>query len=120
MPGTHWLALYAPIERRIELFDLFGISPSIYGLDSPDSLHLLSSLQSPSSTVCGHYFIVNIYLCFRYKSQSQIFYLLLTIPTRDLWVSKYIINLKIIFRIFSLCHRTNHCCHLKFQFCLTK
>ena len=24
-PGTHWLALYAPIARNIELFDSFGL-----------------------------------------------------------------------------------------------
>ena len=29
-PGTHWLALYAPLAGGFELFDLFGFSPSIY------------------------------------------------------------------------------------------
>ena len=32
-PGTHWLALYAPSARSIELFDSFGFSPSMYSLD---------------------------------------------------------------------------------------
>ena len=71
--GTHWLALYAPQSGRIELFDSFGFSPSMYGLDSLDPLHLLYSLQSPSS-VCGHYCIVYIYLRSRHTSQHQIFH----------------------------------------------
>ena len=32
-PGTHWLTLYAPSARNIELFDSFGFSPSMYSLD---------------------------------------------------------------------------------------
>ena len=31
-PGTHWLALYAPIAGGIELFNSFGLSPTIYSL----------------------------------------------------------------------------------------
>ena len=44
-PATHWLALYAPIARNIELFDLFGHSPSMYSLDFLDPLHSSYSLQ---------------------------------------------------------------------------
>ena len=51
LPRTHWLALYAPQSGRIEIFDSFCISPSMYGLDSLHPLHLLYSLQSPSSSV---------------------------------------------------------------------
>ena len=69
LPGTHWLALYAPQPGRIELFDSFGFSPSMYGFYSLDPLHLLYSLQSPSSSVCGHYCIVYIYLRSRHTSQ---------------------------------------------------
>ena len=43
LPGTNWLALYAPHSGRIELFDSFGFTPSMYGLDSLDVLHLLYS-----------------------------------------------------------------------------
>ena len=32
-PGTHWLALNAPLARSIELIDSFGFSPSMYSLD---------------------------------------------------------------------------------------
>ena len=44
LPGTHWLALYATQSGRIELFDSFGLSPRMYGLNSLDPLHLLYSL----------------------------------------------------------------------------
>ena len=37
--GTHWLALYAPLSNGIELFDSFGLSPSMYSLDVLDFLH---------------------------------------------------------------------------------
>ena len=76
LPGTHWLALYAPQSGRIELFDSFGFSPSMYGLKSLDPLHLLYSFQSQSSSVCGDYCIVYIYLRSRHTSQDQIFHLL--------------------------------------------
>ena len=44
-PGTHWLALYAPIAGGIELFDSFGLSPIIYSLDflDPCTCHFLFS-----------------------------------------------------------------------------
>ena len=117
LPGTHWLALYSPQSGRIELFDSFGFSPSMYGLDSLDPLHLLYSLQSPSSSVCGHYCIVYIYLRSRHTSQHQIFHMLLNISNRDLWVAKYIHNLKTLFRILNPCNHTGQCCQLKCQFC---
>ena len=60
--GTHWLALYAPSARSIQLFDSFGFSPSMYSLDFLDPLHSSYSLQSPNTSVCGHYCIVYIYL----------------------------------------------------------
>ena len=62
-PGTHWLAVYAPLVRSIELFDSFRFSYSMYSLDFLDPLHSSYSLQSPSTSVCGHYCIVYIYLC---------------------------------------------------------
>ena len=46
-PGTHWLAFYAPSARRIELFDSFGFSSSMYSLEFLDPLHSSYSLQSP-------------------------------------------------------------------------
>ena len=43
-PGTHWLALSAPLVGRIELFDSFNFYTSIYSLNFLDFLHLLFSL----------------------------------------------------------------------------
>ena len=60
LAGTHWLALYAPLSGGIELFDSFGFSPSMYSLDFLNPLHSSFSLQSPSTSVCGHYCIVYI------------------------------------------------------------
>ena len=82
-PGTHWLALYAPSARIIELFDSFGFSPSMYSLDFLDPLHSSYSLQSPSNSVCGHYCIVYIYLRFHNYSLYVIVDLLTDISNRD-------------------------------------
>ena len=75
-PGTHWIALYAPIARN-------SFSPSIYSLDFLDPLHLSYSLQSPSTSVCGHYCIVYIYLRFHNYSLYNIVDMLTDILNRD-------------------------------------
>ena len=116
-PGTHWLALYAAKEGRIELFDAFGLPPITYNLDSLKPLHLFYSFQSPSSSVSGHYCIVYIYLRSRNKSLNQIVHLLLNISNRDSWVKQYIHNLQNLLRILNPCHRTGQGCQLKCQFC---
>ena len=85
-PGTHWLALYAPLVGGIELFDSFGLSPRIYSLDFLHPFYLSYSLQSPSTSVCGHYCIVYIYLRSLNHSLSDIFYLLTKISSCDLSV----------------------------------
>ena len=112
-PGTHWLARNAPIAGGIELFDTFGLSPKIYSLDFLDSLQLSFSLQSPCSSICGHYCIVYIYL--RYNSLIDIVNLLIKISIRDLWVKQYIHNLQICLRILNPCHRTGQSCKFKCQ-----
>ena len=70
--GTHWLGRYALIAGGIELFNSFGLFPKIYSLDFLDPLHLSWSLQSPSSSVCGQYCIVYIYLRSRNNSLNDI------------------------------------------------
>ena len=116
-PGTHWLALYSPIAGGIELFDSFGLCLRIYSLDFLDPLHLSFSFQSPSSSVCGHYSIIYIYLCSRNNSLTDIVNLLIKISSRDLWVRQYIQNLQLRLRILNLCHRTGQSCKFKCQFC---
>ena len=85
-PGSHWLALFASLARSIELFDSFGISPSMYSLDLLDPLHSSYSLQSPSTSVCGHYCIVYIYLLFHNYLLYDIVDLLTDISNRDEWL----------------------------------
>ena len=106
LPGTHWLARYAPQSGRIELFDSFGFSPSMFCLDSLVLLHLLYSHQSPSYSLYVHYCMVYTYRRSRHTSQHQIFHLLLNISNRDLWVTKYIYNLKTLFCILNPCNHT--------------
>ena len=116
-PGTHWLALYAPRAGPIELYDLFGFSFINYNLDSLNLLHLGYPLQSPNTSVCGHYCIVYIYICSRNKSLSEFFHLFLNISNRDSCVKRYIHDLQNLFRLFKPCHHTGQCCQLKCQFC---
>ena len=116
-PGTHWLTLYATKAGPTGLFDSIGFSPINDNLDSLNLLHLGYPLQSPSTSVCGHYCIVYIYLRSRNKSLSEFFHLLLNISNRDSWVKRYILNLQNLFRILKPCHRTLQCCQLKCQFC---
>ena len=71
-PGTHWLALYAPKAGFIELFDSFNFSPITYSLESLHILHLGFPLQSISTSVCGYYCIVYIYLRSRNKSINEL------------------------------------------------
>ena len=82
-PGTHWLAFYAPLSGGIELFDSFGFSPNMYSLDFLHSLHLSYSLQSTSTSVCGYYSIVYIYLRSHNSSLSDIVHLLTNISSRE-------------------------------------
>ena len=82
-PGTHWLALYAPSARSIELFDSFGFFPSMYSLDFVDRLHSSYSFQSPSTSVCGYYCIVYIYLRSHNYSLYEIVDLLTDISNHD-------------------------------------
>ena len=116
-PGTHWLALYAPSAGNIELFDSFGFSPSMYSLDFLDPLHSSLSIQSPSTSVCGHYCIVYIYLRSHNYLLDDIVHLLTDISNRDEWVKHYIYNMQIRLRILYPCHRIGQRCKLQYQFC---
>ena len=108
-PGIHWLALYAPKAKFIQLIDSFGFSPINFSLDLLHRLHLGFPLTSPSTSVCGNYCIVYIYLHSRNKLLSEHFHLLLNISNRDSYVKRYIHNLQNHFRIFKQCHRTGQC-----------
>ena len=85
----------------------------MYSLDFLDLFHLSFSLQSPSAPVCGHSYIVYIYLRSQNHSLSDIGYLLFKIARRDIWVKEYIYNLQIRLRIINPCHRTGQRCKLQ-------
>ena len=104
--GTHWLTLYATLSGGIELFDSFGFSPSMYSLDFLDPLHSSFSFQLPSTFVCGHYYIVYIYLRSHNYSLSDIVDLLTNVSSRNVWIKQYIYNMQIRLRIYKQCHRT--------------
>ena len=116
-PGTHWLALYTPTARSIELFYSFGFSPSMYSLDFIELLHLSYSFQSPRTSVCGHYCIVYIYLRFYNYSLYDIVDMLTDISNREEWLKQYIYNMQSRLQILNPCHRTGQCCKLQCQFC---
>lgn len=72
-PGTHWVAFFMNKSQQIEdnrpileFFDSYGLPPSTYSFDHISSaFNVLSnkySLQSYSSTVCGHYCLFYLYL----------------------------------------------------------
>ena len=116
-PGTHWLAIYAPLARRIELFGSFRFFPSMYILEFLNPLHSSYSLQSPSTAVCGHYCIVNIYLRTHNYSLYDIVDMLTDISNLDEWLKQYIYNMQIRLRILNPCHRTGQRYKLQCQFC---
>ena len=104
-PETHWLARYAHSARSIELFDSFGFSLCMSSLDFLDPLHSSYSLQSPSTSVFGHYCIVYIYLRSHNYSLYDIYDLLTDISNHDEWLKQYIYNMQICFFILNPCHR---------------
>ena len=116
-PETHWLVLYVPSARSIELFDSFSFFSSLYNLDFLDPVHSSYFLQSPSTSVCGHYYIVYIYLRSHNYSRYDIVDLLTDISNRDEWLKQYIYNMQIRLRILNPCHRTGQRCKLQCQFC---
>ena len=103
--GTDWLALYAPLAGGFKLFYSFRIFTSMYSLDCLDSLNMSVSLQWLSTSVCGNYYIVYIYLRSRNHSLNDIVNLLTKISNRDLWMKENIQNLQIHLRILNSCHR---------------
>ena len=90
---------------------------SVYSLDFIDYLRSCFSFQSPSTSVCGHYCIVYIFLRSPNYSLSDIVYFHTNISSRDLWIEQYIYNLQIRLRILNSCFRTNQSCKLQCQFC---
>ena len=116
-PGQHWLAIYAPIEGPYELFDSFGLAPSFYALDFVGPTHSLYSLQSYSSSLCGHYCIYFIYLRSREHSFQNIIEYLHRVLCPDRYILEYVHKLRECYLTLNPCHRTGQCSKIKCSFC---
>ena len=82
----------------------------MYNLYVLDPLHSSFSLQSPSTSVCGHFCIVYIYLRSNNYSLSDLVDLLTNISSPDVWIQQYIYNMHIRRRILNSCHRSGQRC----------
>ncbi|KAK3751007.1 hypothetical protein QZH41_020165 [Actinostola sp. cb2023] len=72
-PGMHWVAMYWDNEGRAEFFDSYGQTPQSYHPSWGDYLgrgcrYSTRSLQSPRTTVCGHYCLY--YLTHRVRGRT--------------------------------------------------
>ena len=67
-PGEHWLAFYYSQDGGLEYFDSFGLQLHVYehvyaalrsaGFMDWNTVNTFGILQSPISTICGHYCVV--------------------------------------------------------------
>jgi len=122
-PGQHWLALFGPPDGPIELFDSFGLAPSVYNLAHLSPTHSRIQFQSSNSAYCGHYCIYFLY----HRSHSRctielgtftgIVEWLRKMHVPDHWVHRYVETLQRTYRVINPCNRTGQCSKLKCSFC---
>ena len=70
-PGRHWVVIHQATSNRLEMFDSYGLSPTMYNLENklPVSnvvVYNTKQLQSIHSDVCGYYCL---YYCY-FKSRG--------------------------------------------------
>lgn len=81
LPGSHWVALYAPDKYRIFYFDsLGGDIPWLVQSYMRKNFHTVTQqfmqYQHPKTNVCGHYAIYFVYMCaLRYPFERVLRYL---------------------------------------------
>ena len=78
----------------------------MFSLEFLDPLNSFYSLQSSSTSLCGHYCIVYIYLHSNNYSLYDIVDLLTDISNRNEYLKQYIYNIEIVVRILNPCHPT--------------
>ena len=61
-PGEHWLALFAEKDKKVEMFDSYGLSPTFYSFTDNDFRSSSRTIQALGSSVCGHYCLLFLYL----------------------------------------------------------
>ena len=76
-PGKHWIAICQETSNRLEMFDSYGLAPSMYNLEKklPVSnvvVYNTKQLQSTFSNVCGQYCLYYCYLKTRGNTMSDI------------------------------------------------
>lgn len=73
-PGSHWVAIYAPLVGIVEYFDSYGLPPTVAHIlrflkeFAKPWIYNECQLQDPSSNVCGHYCIT--YLSHRSQGKT--------------------------------------------------
>ena len=116
-PGQHWLSIFGPINKPLELFDSFGLSPVLYGLDYLSSKHSRVQLQSWNSALCGNYCLYYLYLRSHNLSFDYIVSYLKAIANCDQWIYSYVNSLQRHFRAINPCLRSGQCCVFQCSFC---
>ena len=60
-PGTHWIAIFTESDGDIEFFDSYGLPPSTYHFSQTFTSYNTTTLQSLTSTTCGHHCIYYLF-----------------------------------------------------------
>ena len=115
--GQRWLSIFGPINKPIELFVSFGLSPALYGLDNLSCKHSRVQLQSLNSALCGNYCLYFLYLRSHNLSFDYIVSYLKAIADRDYWVYSYVNSLQRHYRAINPCLYSGQCCVLQCSFC---
>jgi len=73
LPGTHWIAIHVNKRGECEYFDSYGLPPMVQEhIDYSEKCTInKKTLQSPFSSLCGHYCMLYLDSKFRGKSLNQ-------------------------------------------------
>lgn len=75
-PGEHWLALFAEKDKKVEMFDSYGLPPTLYSFSDNDFRSSSRTIQALGTSVCGHYCLLFLYLRAHANSFDYTTYLL--------------------------------------------
>ena len=121
-PGQHWVAFYYT-DNECEFFDSYGLEPSYYDFDLPNvKIVNTHSLQSLSSTTCGHFCVYYLVLRSQFHSSTKIIHSLCQVKQilNDQKVTNFVKNLNSTsltrFKLTNQCCSSQSCvrnCHVK-------
>lgn len=102
--GIHWVTFYFPETGPAEFFDSFGKPPEYYHnrfkyiltINAPRYKYVCSTLQSDSSSSCGHYCIYYVLQRIKKRSMNNIIldFNVLNLHANDQLVSDFVKTLK--------------------------